>query len=383
MDENGINNAYWKMILELAQSVVGENNSNHSMKEVKQLDSKDKQFIEKAMQETVRKVDSNMIIASCLRDLRSLMNPSDNDLDFVTNIVNTLEDVICQIDFAYNFCRMGGIEEIMRFMSLPLLSVKESIMRLIPTIAQYNPQAQDYINGSNLLFTLVENLLVADQASAIKYQCLSGISAIVRNHHQSFEYHLLVGGPSSHFWYRVITKPGFEQAKNNDNAPSVGLDKANTFVEPCVYNCEPPTEEEISIVHKLKKFINMNGLNIVLNCYQQALEKHDERVANKAAVIIVGIGFDIGFQEASKHGFTDAIFEIFCTIPPSFDACSYVRGYLNYPELQNMKLTSEMIKAMQDALQSHLDYETTLAEKDENTINELRATLKSFNEVKL
>lgn len=68
------------------------------------------------MQETVRKVDSNMIIASCLRDLRSLMNPSDNDLDFVTNIVNTLEDVICQIDFAYNFCRMGGIEEIMRFM---------------------------------------------------------------------------------------------------------------------------------------------------------------------------------------------------------------------------------------------------------------------------
>lgn len=69
--------------------------------------------------------------------------------------------------------------------------------------------------------------------------------------------------------------------------------------------------------------------------------------------------------EASKHGFTDAIFEIFCTIPPSFDACSYVRGYLNYPELQNMKLTSEMIKAMQDALQSHLDYETTLAEKDE------------------
>lgn len=40
MDENGINNAYWKMILELAQSVVGENNSNHSMKEVKQLDSK-------------------------------------------------------------------------------------------------------------------------------------------------------------------------------------------------------------------------------------------------------------------------------------------------------------------------------------------------------
>lgn len=40
----------------------------------------------------------------------------------------------------------------------------------------------------------------------------------------------------------------------------------------------------------------MNGINIVLNCYQQALEKHDERVANKAAVIIVGIGFDIGFQ---------------------------------------------------------------------------------------
>lgn len=50
------------------------------------------------------------------------------------------------------------------------------------------------------------------------------------------------------------------------------------------------------IVKNCRKFINMNGINIVLNCYQQALEKHDERVANKAAVIIVGIGFDIGFQ---------------------------------------------------------------------------------------
>lgn len=51
-----------------------------------------------------------------INDLKQINNPSEENIEKIEVIIDQLENIVCQIDCAVDFCKLGGMVEIKRFL---------------------------------------------------------------------------------------------------------------------------------------------------------------------------------------------------------------------------------------------------------------------------
>lgn len=67
------------------------------------------------MAEVMRLTDPVKQIMKNIEQLK-LITKTDNDVDSVTQIIDNLEELVCDIDCAVNFCKLGGLVEVIRLL---------------------------------------------------------------------------------------------------------------------------------------------------------------------------------------------------------------------------------------------------------------------------
>lgn len=167
----------------LAQSASTEN----PPEPVQMLDQ-DRAFIEKAVCEAARMSDPVRQMYELIGKLKLIENPSNDDLEVVAKIVDDLEDLVCDIDCAADFCKLGGLLEVIRLLKTDCDPVCSEIARLIPSLAQSNPFVQDVILTTDLLPYLLGSVKNCNLSEELRMKMLGGISSIVRAHEKAFSH---------------------------------------------------------------------------------------------------------------------------------------------------------------------------------------------------
>lgn len=176
-----IPDAAWKKLFVAAQSL-----SNGFSGSAKQMSEEDRKFLEGAMSELVQKSDPTRQMIQHINELREMKQLSIDDFDKLELIIDELESIVCQIDCAIDFCKLGGIKEIERLMAYNCDPVRREAMRLLPTILQNNPGAQDLVLKTDLMSSLISLVTAEKEASEIKVRALSALSAMVRGYDEAY-----------------------------------------------------------------------------------------------------------------------------------------------------------------------------------------------------
>ncbi|VDM44928.1 unnamed protein product [Toxocara canis] len=180
-DPGGVPNAAWKDLMVMAQTAAGDTHG-----EPKQMSAEDRKFLENAMSDLVKKTDPVRQMQKLIGELKALEEPTGDDLDSLNNTVDALENIVCQVDAAVDFCKLGGLAEIMRLMDCKCDEVRVEVLRLIPTLAQHNPRVQDLMLQHEMIAALMSMLVSTEECSAVRVKALSGISSVVRAHEQAY-----------------------------------------------------------------------------------------------------------------------------------------------------------------------------------------------------
>lgn len=67
------------------------------------------------MAEAMHSTDPVRHMTKHIEQLKSI-GKSKNDIDSITEIVDNLEELVCDIDCAADFCKLGGLVEIIRLL---------------------------------------------------------------------------------------------------------------------------------------------------------------------------------------------------------------------------------------------------------------------------
>lgn len=60
--------------------------------------------------------DPVRIMQQEIAKLRLLNEPTNEDAEMIRKVVYTLEEIVCQIDYAHDFCKLGGLQEVLRLL---------------------------------------------------------------------------------------------------------------------------------------------------------------------------------------------------------------------------------------------------------------------------
>lgn len=180
-DSGNVPDSAWKDLFIAAQAL-----GSSSRGEAKLMSEEDRKFLEDAMGDVAQKSDPVRQMKLHIGELQKMEDPSDVDLENLESIVDALENIVCQIDCAVDFCKLGGVREIERFMASKSTPVRTEVMRLLPTILQNNPVAQALLLRTELLSSLISLVTSENEAPKIKASALSGISAMVRGYNDAY-----------------------------------------------------------------------------------------------------------------------------------------------------------------------------------------------------
>ncbi|MCP9261993.1 hypothetical protein DINM_005295 [Dirofilaria immitis] len=183
MDEQNITSAQcWSKLLCLAQSA-----NDGSLEKSSQLLSKqDQNFIENAMVEVMHLTDPVKHLTRHIELLKLVGKTNKDEVDSVKEIVDNLEELVCDIDCAIDFCKLGGLVEVIRLLKNGCDPIRCEIARLIPLLAQNNPYVQHMILGTDLLPYLLTILEEINASEDLLTKSLSSLSSIVRTHEEAF-----------------------------------------------------------------------------------------------------------------------------------------------------------------------------------------------------
>ncbi|KAK6104314.1 hypothetical protein QQG55_15805 [Brugia pahangi] len=183
--QNIVSPQCWTKLLCLAQSASDGNDGQSN-----QLMSKQNQkFVENAMAEAMHSADPVRHMVKHIEQLKLIRN---NDVDSVAEIADNLEELICDIDCAADFCKLGGLVEVIRLLKSDCDPVRCEAARLIPLLAQNNPYVQNVMLETDLLLYLLNALEEINASEDLLVKFLSALSSIVRGHEKAFSqfYHL-------------------------------------------------------------------------------------------------------------------------------------------------------------------------------------------------
>uniref|UniRef100_A0A0N5AFI5 Fes1 domain-containing protein n=1 Tax=Syphacia muris TaxID=451379 RepID=A0A0N5AFI5_9BILA len=263
MSDNSGNvpDAAWKQLFVAAQSL----NDGTSSGTPKQMSAEDRNFLENAMSEMVRKTDPVRQMIEHIKELREIKDLMSNvDIDKICLIVDQLENIVCNVDCAVDFCKLGGISEIQRFMDAPNDEAKIEVMRLLPTVLQNNPGAQVMVLKTNLLTSLLSILNDMNESTGVKIKALSAISALIRS-----------------------------------------CDAAYSL------------------------FRSQNGFKAIEDVFNKSIAVQNDKLASKAAVTLTSIANDLGYESSLDIGLPTVIVRMYAHLTANSLSISYLRSYVS------------------------------------------------------
>uniref|UniRef100_A0AAF5PXL6 Nucleotide exchange factor Fes1 domain-containing protein n=1 Tax=Wuchereria bancrofti TaxID=6293 RepID=A0AAF5PXL6_WUCBA len=183
--QNIVSPQCWTKLLCLAQSANDGNDGQSNQLMSKQ----DQKFVENAMAEAMHLTDPVRHMTKYIEQLKLIRN---NDVDSVAEIVDNLEELICDIDCAADFCKLDGLVEVIRLLKSNCDPIRCEMARLIPLLAQNNPYVQNVMLETDLLLYLLNALEEINASEDLLMKVLSALSSVVRGHEKTFNqfYHL-------------------------------------------------------------------------------------------------------------------------------------------------------------------------------------------------
>uniref|UniRef100_A0A8R1XN97 Nucleotide exchange factor Fes1 domain-containing protein n=1 Tax=Onchocerca volvulus TaxID=6282 RepID=A0A8R1XN97_ONCVO len=181
-EQNVVSPQCWSKLLCLAQSA----NNGSGEKSSQLMPKQDQKFVENAMAEAMHLTDPVRHMTKHIEQLKLIGKTSKDDVDNVKEIVDSLEELVCDIDYAADFCKLNGLVEVIRLMKSDCDSVRCEMTRLIPLLAQNNPYVQDVILQTDLLPYLLTILEEINASEDLLAKSLSSLSSIVRTHEKAF-----------------------------------------------------------------------------------------------------------------------------------------------------------------------------------------------------
>uniref|UniRef100_A0A0R3RYM5 Fes1 domain-containing protein n=1 Tax=Elaeophora elaphi TaxID=1147741 RepID=A0A0R3RYM5_9BILA len=291
----------WSKLLCLAQSA-----NDGSRGQLCQLMSKqDQTFVENAMAEAMQLSDPVKHMTKRIKELK-LIAGSEDDVDRVTQIVDNLEELVCDIDCAADFCKLGGLVEVIRLLKSGCDSVRCEIAQLIPSLAQNNPYVQNIALETDLLSYLLSVLEEVGASEEILIKALSSLSSIVRGHEKAFRQ---------------------------------------------VFSCLILNLNLLLLrVHLLiifSQFYQLKGLERIENVFQKAVDLHHFKLANKAVLITTSIAISLG-PDVKQYNVLPVLFRMTLQLASDSVGCSYFLDYLMNnivdKEVDNNDLKSDEFK---------------------------------------
>ncbi|KAH7727069.1 hsp70-binding protein 1-like protein [Aphelenchoides avenae] len=185
------NDGSYKKLLQIATAAKGDEPWDPN---VKPMPEEDRKWLEGALQELASDTDPIKQMKKIMSQLDTFQEPKPEDVEPVGQIVEDLIDLVCHIDIAVDFCKLGGLHLIHRFLSSDIEKIRIEGAKLVSFIAQNNPSVQDYVLKTNFLERFL--LAVADPtiSEAYRIKSLGAISAVVRAHFPGIQKFLEVHG---------------------------------------------------------------------------------------------------------------------------------------------------------------------------------------------
>jgi len=115
-----------------------------------------------------------------------ILNSDSADLDDKEEVLDCLEDWICNIDLAVNFHKIGGFSSLQSCLQSPQPSLRSGACHLIAEISQNNPYCQDKFLAEGFLQLLLTQL-DEDEDEGCQVKALYALSCIAREDPVSLE----------------------------------------------------------------------------------------------------------------------------------------------------------------------------------------------------
>lgn len=109
-----------------------------------------------------------------------ILNSDSADLDEKEEVLDCLEDWICNIDMAVNFHKIGGFSSLLRCLQCPHPSLRSGASHLIAEISQNNPYCQEKFLADGFLQLLLTQL-DEDEEEHCQVKALYALSCIARD----------------------------------------------------------------------------------------------------------------------------------------------------------------------------------------------------------
>ncbi|KAI1723691.1 hsp70-binding protein 1 [Ditylenchus destructor] len=210
----------------------------------------DREFLENALKEAANPyagfVDPLEVVKQLLNQLRELAD-TPHDYEKLAPIVEQLIDQICDMDLAFDFCKLGGLQVIHLYLQAPSTSIGANsetdkshalLVWLLAELAQQNPKVQELVTKEeefgflrHCLLTIVDT----EASEEYKMKCVGAISSMVKGY-----------------------LPGFV------------------------------------------KFIRLHGHEHIRNAFNQAIDKEEIRLVTRLAIVVSNISRSFGDSRISK-----------------------------------------------------------------------------------
>ncbi|KAI6184032.1 hypothetical protein M3Y97_00552600 [Aphelenchoides bicaudatus] len=142
----------------------------------------DRKWLENALNTFAIEADPVKKLKSLIAQLMNYEHETDEDLATLSNIVEVLIDLVCDLDFALNFCQLNGLNIIDDLLKRDDDEINQRIVPIIAEIAQNNKPVQQMILKTNMLrvlLTLAQNPLTSEKTLL---KIVGAISSIVKGY---------------------------------------------------------------------------------------------------------------------------------------------------------------------------------------------------------
>lgn len=293
----------------------------------RQMSEEDKKFLEEVMKngiidegERMKTILSNLVDNLESMKERKLAPFDDKESEESLTLLDELQDIVEQIDFAKSFSSMGGIQFLMgcasehEYVPLP---IRSSCLGVIATLCQNNPPVQlsmlEQGNIPKLLDLFFSKFMLCDETSAneededlkdgFRGKVIQALSCSVRNHHiaekifcmnlegkRAIESGLGIHRqrvPTLNLRRRTLF---FLQALiTSDSADGDRVRLFSTCIPQVVMFCDPEKEENLEIremaLSMLNRILNQKkSVNAILECKELLVKLGVRRVTDLRAV---------------------------------------------------------------------------------------------------
>lgn len=186
------NSSMLNHLLALATEAQGDRPADPS---VSQMSDEDRVWLENALEQIAADSDPVKKLKRWMQRLNQIDDPSEANLADIQDILEEIDDLVCDMDLAVVFCTLGGISLIKKFIVKNFDPANVLFVHLLAVLAQYNPKVQQQLIKDIFLEHCL-NIIVDDTKSVdYKHKCIGAISSMVKGFLPGLIRYIQLDGP--------------------------------------------------------------------------------------------------------------------------------------------------------------------------------------------